>query len=495
MEQLSEIHAELVQAAERWEPWVHERQSDRDASARNLLQYLALRRHDLRELQLPLISLGLSSLGRSEGHVQVSVEAVLAALTALGGSPQPARPSGPAAIGFTASRDLLTARTRALLGRQPRKRPTRIMVTMPSEAASNPRLVAEMLHAGMHCARINCAHDTPAEWSAMVTNLRLAEAETGNGIRVQVDLPGPKLRTGPLAPRPAHDRKGQYLRLERGDQLRLTREDAAAEPSHDADIPTVACATREIFAVTSPGHTIWFDDGKLGARVDAASADSILLRITHAPPKGAKLRPGRGINLPDAALPVDILDPSHSGDALAFATRAADIVGLSFVSHAREVQGIDDYLNAQGRPAVGVVLKIETRRAFEQLPGLLLAALGTNRPAGVMIARGDLAVECGFERLAEVQEEILWLCAAAHTPVIWATQVLDGLAKTGRPSRAEITDAAMSGRAECVMLNKGPEIAGAITALDDILRRMARHHRKKRPLLPRLGASEYAPTP
>ncbi len=83
------------------------------------------------------------------------------------------------------------------------------------------------------------------------------------------------------------------------------------------------------------------------------------------------------------------------------------------------------------------MLKIETVPAFENLPDLLLTALANER-VGVMIARGDLAVEAGYERLAEVQEEILWLCEAAHVPVIWATEVLDSLAKTGRPSRAEV---------------------------------------------------------
>ena len=111
-----------------------------------------------------------------------------------------------------------------------------------------------------------------------------------------------------------------------------------------------------------------------------------------------------------------------------------------------------------------------------------------------MIARGDLAVECGYERLAEVQEEIMWLCQAAHVPVIWATQVLDSLAKTGRPSRAEITDAAMGVRTECVMLNKGPRIIEAISVLDDILRRMEQHHRKKRSRLPQLRTSDYIHT-
>jgi pyruvate kinase len=102
---------------------------------------------------------------------------------------------------------------------------------------------------------------------------------------------------------------------------------------------------------------------------------------------------------------------------------------------------------------------------------------------GVMIARGDLAVEAGYERLAEVQEEILWLCEAAHLPVIWATEVLDQLARTGQPSRAEVSDAAMAQQAECVMLNKGPHVDTAIVVLDDILRRMSGHQRKKTPQL------------
>jgi pyruvate kinase len=113
--------------------------------------------------------------------------------------------------------------------------------------------------------------------------------------------------------------------------------------------------------------------------------------------------------------------------------------------------------------------------------------------AGVMIARGDLAVECGYERMAEVQEEILWCAEAAHMPVIWATQVLESLAKTGLPSRAEISDAGLGVRAECVMLNKGPYILQAIRTLDDILKRMSGHQTKKRPLLRALRAWDNSP--
>jgi pyruvate kinase len=493
IETLATIRAQLLVAADGWRPWTEGGDADRDASARNLLQYLALRGHDLRQLQDPLVELGLSSLGRSEGHVQASVDAVLDALDALVSHPPPPR-SDPAPVGFSRSRDVLSVRTEALLGPVPAGRETRIMVTMPTEAALDPALVREMLLAGMDCMRINCAHDGALEWRSMLDNLRRAEHGTRRRARVLVDLPGPKLRTGTLGPKPTGDRKGKYLRLRVGDRLLLTGEASGpASPPADDSPAWAECSLPEAFAVTRRGHSVWLDDGKLGGVVESVDAGSIELRITEAGANGSKLRAGKGINLPDAELDVDLLG-SHSKEALRFAAEYADIVGLSFVSRARDVERIHGYLDGHARPSVGIILKVETRRAFEHLPGLLLAALGGNRPAGVMIARGDLAVECGYERLAEVQEEILWLCQAAHTPVTWATQVLDRLAKTGRPSRAEITDAAMGVRAECVMLNKGPRIVEAIGMLDNILRRMKQHQRKKRSLLPRLGISDYRHT-
>jgi pyruvate kinase len=149
-------------------------------------------------------------------------------------------------------------------------------------------------------------------------------------------------------------------------------------------------------------------------------------------------------------------------------------------------------LSELGGELLGVILKIETRKAFDNLPRLILAAMRI-RAVGVMIARGDLAVECGYQRLAEIQEEILWVCEAAHVPVIWATQVLENLAKTGMPSRSEITDAAMGERAECVMLNKGPYVVNAVAILDDILKRMQAHQEKKRSMLRKLHlASSFA---
>ncbi|HMM86978.1 pyruvate kinase [Azohydromonas sp.] len=229
------------------------------------------------------------------------------------------------------------------------------------------------------------------------------------------------------------------------------------------------------------GQAVWFDDGRIGAVVGGHRGAAVDLRITSARSGGDWLAGDKGINLPETTLELPALTAMDEA-GLETVVRIADLVGLSFVQSARDVRQLRERLAALGAGAMGIVLKIETRRGFENLPEILFAALEAPA-AGVMIARGDLAVECGWERLAEVQEEILWACEAAHVPVVWATQVLETLAKTGRPSRAEITDAAMGGRAECVMLNKGPYIEDAIRALDDIVRRMQTHQAKKRPLL------------
>lgn len=178
-------------------------------------------------------------------------------------------------------------------------------------------------------------------------------------------------------------------------------------------------------------------------------------------------------------------DVEDLGNAVEF----ADMVALSFLRRPADVYLLESHLHRLGAGHMGIVLKIENRQAFEDLPRILLTAL-RSPPVGIMVARGDLAVEVGFERLSEVQEEILWLCEAAHVPVIRATQVLEGLAKKGAPSRAEVTDAAMSSRAECAMLNKGPNIVETVSFLRGILVRMDTHQHKRRATLRRLSFSE-----
>jgi pyruvate kinase len=283
----------------------------------------------------------------------------------------------------------------------------------------------------------------------------------------------------------------QAHRVDRGDHLTLTRSLEPATPTPPRRDHPIGCTLPEVFGQAKPGEHVWLDDGKIGGILLRVTSNEIDVRITDVRPGGANLKAGKGINLPDTDLRVHALTDKDLAD-LDFVARHADMVNLSFVRHPADIEQLQQELERRDAAGVGIVLKIENVAAFEHLPELLLTAM-RSRKVGVMIARGDLAVEVGFERLAEVQEEILWACEAAHVPVIWATQVLDILARTGQPSRAEITDAAMSERAECVMLNKGPHITDAIHTLDSILTRMQQHQHKKRSLLRRLQAWDHTP--
>lgn len=289
---------------------------------------------------------------------------------------------------------------------------------------------------------------------------------------------------GMLPPAPA------TIRLYRGDSLIITRDPVPGvsarfdESGQLLRAASIACSLPEIFAAVNPGERILIDDGRIGGVIRSVTAGEILVEITQARDGGEKLLADKGINLPDSQLDLIGLTAQDIID-LEFIARQADMVGLSFVRRPADITLLQQHLKRLDADKLGIVIKIETRAAFEQLPELMFTLL-SSPVVGVMIARGDLAVECGYERLAELQEEILWLAEAAHLPVIWATQVLEGLAKTGKPSRAEVTDAAMGERAECVMLNKGPHIIEAIQMLDNILQRMQAHQWKKRSLLRRL---------
>lgn len=600
LQEVATIHRELLQAEAASGLDLSRLHPNHRHSARNLIHYLALRRHDLRALQGKLAELGLSSLGRAESHVLANVEAVLWALCQLQGVAAPADIAGatftgatkPQCLDFAAASRVLDANLVRLLGEANSGRDVRIMVTMPTEAASDVALVAEMLRNGMDCIRINCAHDTPAVWAAIIANVRQAGQALGRSCKVSMDLAGPKLRTAHIPPGPAvlkikpkrdewgrlvaparllllplaqgslalraksavvyaseqelaalqlddvltfkdcrgarrqlqvvgkagsgwqlagsksayldgttqlvpHRGKAKlapfalqgipqregFISLRRGDQLLVS-----PAPDVYAGSTVVGCTLPGVLAQVKPGDDIWFDDGKIGGIVETVVAGNLAVRITHAAENGSKLRNDKGINLPSSALNLGALTDKDMAD-LEFVVRQADIVSLSFANNVADVRALCQLLQDLGRQDLPVVLKIETVAGFKHLPAMLLEAM-TLPSCGVMIARGDLAIEAGFERLAELQEEILWLCEAAHVPVIWATQVLDSLARFGAPTRAEISDASLGQRADCVMLNKGPFIASAVKTLDGILRRMGGHEFKKQSRLRRLAIAE-----
>jgi pyruvate kinase len=569
-------------------------------SAVNLLHYLAVRHHDIRELQGLLAQLGMSSLGRMEAHVMATLDAVAGLLHQLLGLPLRETPRAADVISFAEGAELLALHADAILGPCLPEHKTRIMVTMPSEAADDPMLIKALVANGMEIMRINCAHDSPAEWTRMIRHLRHAEKVLGRRCRISFDLAGPKLRTGAMQAgvqvakwKPARNQLGQVvaparvtlvageamtapdpgaipvqgnllLAVRTGDRIRFVDargnrrtlavvdkvehgcvceasatayiapgtvlalhrgkrllgkapvagfnalpqaialkpgdtlllmlgdeagRDAMRNAAGEIVAPAiVTCSLAEVFHSVQPGERIFFDDGKIAGEISEVAADRLTIRIVHATGGSARLHGEKGINLPDSQLVLSALSAKDLQD-MAFAVKHADMLAMSFVQQPEDIAQLIAELDRLGKPALGIVLKIETRQAFAELPALLLEAM-KHYPVAIMVARGDLGVEVGFERLSEVQEEILWLCEAAHVPVIWATQVLESLAKEGMPSRAEVTDAAMSGRAECVMLNKGPYIVQALQFLCGVLNRMEAHQQKKTSLLRRLDISQ-----
>jgi len=281
----------------------------------------------------------------------------------------------------------------------------------------------------------------------------------------------------------------EVIFLFEGDILKLNKEPILGEPTkYDEsgnliEYPHISCTLPQLFTKVKKGELIYFDDGKIEGIIKDIATDFLLVEITNTKKNGSKLKADKGINLPNSDLGINGLTEKDKED-LKFIAKNADAVNFSFVNSKNDVE---DLLNEFKKldANLSIVLKIETKKAFRNLPSILLKAM-ENYPIGVMIARGDLAIETGWKNFAIIQEEILRICEAAHIPDIWATQVLENLAKKGIPTRAEITDAAMSQRVECVMLNKGPYIEKAVKMLDKILCKMQSIQNKKMAVLPKL---------
>lgn len=291
--------------------------------------------------------------------------------------------------------------------------------------------------------------------------ITLVRASVGEKLRYEVgELPAIErpllLRVGDTLLIHAHNTPGEPATED--------EDGAVIKPAH------IACQQPEVFAYLSEGEAISINDGKISGVIRKVSPEQLEVEITKANPTGSRLRGHRGINFPDSDIRLPGLTETDRTN-LKFVAQHADAVSLSFVRKPQDVEALITELNELSADKLGLIIKVETRKGFKSLPKVMLAAM-RRYPVAVMIARGDLAVECGWERLAELQEEILWVCEAARVPVMWATQVLEREAKKGLPSRAEITDAAQSERADCVMLNKGPHILAAIRTLDNILRGM-----------------------
>jgi len=482
IDQLLTIREKILKTEEKYQPLIESVHPNYQYSARNFIRYLTLRTIELRPIQEQLSAMGLSSIGHSERYVLANVENILYFLHLyVGRNFQGRYDLGEHPVNYFKSIQVLDSNTERLLGKSNQSFHTRIMVTLPTSAADDAGMIKDLMDAGMENARINCSHDSQDVWAKMVANVRAVAAETGRDCKVYMDLPGPKLRTELICRKDDRGKVKDFVRLGINDQIKVWGTEEAMDLAREADGDRVAGVTISIPSVirdVKVGEHIWFDDGKIGGIIETVDEHCFLVRITKAKVNGVKLRSEKGINLPDTKLNLPSL-PEEDLENLPFILNHADLLGYSFVRTAEDVEFLQRKLKELGREDIGIVLKIENQEAFGNVPELILTAMRSPN-VGLMIARGDLAVELGPERISEVQEMLLWLCEAAFIPNIWATQVLERLAKEGMATRSEITDASMSARSECVMLNKGDNIVETVRILSNILGRMEAHQYKKK---------------
>ena len=490
-EGLSEILQYIIDNEPTIELEVSNVHKDYKLSAKNLCRYLILRSFDLRKYHDTLSDIGLSSLRTAEGYVLSNLYNVVKNLKRIQGMPLKFD-NKIELIGYKKSKKLLKKHANNLFNETRKRHFTEIMVTLPNEAVENKQIIRDMAMSGMEIARINLSHGNLGIWKKMVEIIHEVREETQQNIKIYMDLSGPKIRTSKIE---IHGKKGKVrdgIPVQKGEHIILTKRQTLGKKSlfgktkEQLEKAEVGVLLHEIIDDVKEGDVVLFDDGMIKSLVLSKKEDDVEVVITDC--YKPRLSSHKGINLPNTTLNLPALT-ERDIELLPFICEHSDIIGYSFVRKREDVKQLYRELDKINANEIGVVFKIENQEAFENLPEILLEGMGRNK-IGVMIARGDLAAEIGFERISEVQNQILWFCEAAHIPVIWATQVLENLAKTGVPTRAEISDAAHGAQAECVMLNKGPYINDAIRVLKGVLIRMEGHSFKQKSELRALNVAK-----
>ena len=489
--ELSNILQEMVDRDDSINIELSQVHKDYELSAKNLYRYLMLRMFDLRKYHDSLSDLGISSIRSAEGYVLSNLYNVVKNLR-LNQNTSFSIDTELEIVGYKKSKKLLKKHANSLFNAGRKKHFTEIMVTLPNEAAEDKEMIREMILNGMEIARINLSHGDLGIWSKMVSIIHEIKLETRKEIKIFMDLSGPKIRTSTIEIQGKKGKSKNYIPIRVGEHIILTKRETLGKKSkfgennEQLEKGEVGVMLHGIIEDAEIGDVVLFDDGMIRSKIIIKKDDELEIVITDC--YKTKLSSHKGINLPNTILNLPALTEKDI-ENLPFICEHADIVGYSFVRTRSDVAKLYAELDKNNASNIGVVFKIENQEAFENLPEILFEGMKRNK-IGVMIARGDLAVEIGFERISEVQNQILWLCEAAHIPVIWATQVLENLAKTGIPTRAEISDAAKGAQAECVMLNKGPYINEAIRILKNILIRMEGHSFKKKDELRSLNISK-----
>jgi len=297
-------------------------------------------------------------------------------------------------------------------------------------ATADEAVIRAMLESGADGCRLNFSHGSADEHARFCRQVRAQAAALGRQVLVLQDLAGPKMRTGPLS---------APLRLARGAALRIDLGDGEGGDGR------ITCAFRPLFESVTRGQRVLLDDGRIALEVTEASSESLVATVVD----GGELGSRKGINLPGTVVRTPALTRKDIADLQAGVAMGVDAVALSFVQTPDDVRQARDAAREAGAPDMPIVAKIERPTAVDCIDDIVAVS------DAVMIARGDLGIELPLETVPAVQRRVLRAARRRGVPAIVATEVLESMRSSSRPTRAEVTDAAhaVDGGADVIMLS------------------------------------------
>ena len=293
-------------------------------------------------------------------------------------------------------------------------RRTKIVATI-GPASGDSETLARMVEAGMDVARLNFSHGSPHEHAATAERVREAASRAGRQVGILQDLPGPKLRIGPLT--------GGVAELKPGDRLTL-----ACGSTEEGDAERMSVAWAGLAGAVGPDGVVYLADGSV--RLSVKAVREAPCELDTKVEIGGTVSSRQGINVPGElaslpSMPDDDLELLHFGEEM-----GVDMVALSFVRRPEDISDVRQHT------CTPLIAKIEKRRAVEHAQAIAHAA------DCVMVARGDLGIELNIEEVPLVQKRVIALAGSLARPVITATQMLESMVFSPRPTRAEVTDVA-----------------------------------------------------
>ena len=306
---------------------------------------------------------------------------------------------------------------------------TKIVCTI-GPASAKPEVMAQMLQAGMNIARLNFSHGSPEGHRQVIRDLRAAARAAGRRVAIMGDLSGPKMRIGMLAAEP--------VELKPGDPFILTVDDIVG------DAGRASVTFQRLPQAVKPGDTLFLNDGIIELQVQSVSGSEVACQVVV----GGELRSRKGLNLPGIVLGISAFTERDHQWLKFAAEEGLDAISQSFVENGTDIQAVRQAADALDYHPF-IIAKIERSGALQHMKDILRAA------DGIMIARGDLGVEVPIERIAIIQKDLMLQANRRGKPVITATQMLESMTDSRRPTRAEATDVANAilDGTDCVMLS------------------------------------------